>query len=130
MDALTQACSPAPGYLDTASPGVPPTATAELMSALLTRSCRGQLSPPEVDDHVRRARAAFAALSGVQETSVAIGAGSAPKGDVHPSLSASSRPAPRRPRSSRCARLPSRAVARRGARAPGACSGPSCPGSW
>jgi selenocysteine lyase/cysteine desulfurase len=74
MDALTQACSPDPGYLNTASLGVPPTATVELMSELLTRWRQGQLSPPEFDDHVRRARAAFAALSGVQETSVAIGA--------------------------------------------------------
>jgi selenocysteine lyase/cysteine desulfurase len=74
MDALTQACSPDPGYLNTASLGVPPAATVELMTSLLERWRRGQLSPPEFDEPVRRARAGFAALSGVPETSVAIGA--------------------------------------------------------
>lgn len=74
MDALTDACSPDPGYLNTASLGVPPAATVELMASLLERWRRGQLSPPDFDDYVRRARAAFARLSGVQETSVAIGA--------------------------------------------------------
>lgn len=74
MDALTQACSPDPGYLNTASLGVPPAATVELMVSLLERWRRGQLSPPDFDAYVRRARAAFASLSGVPETSVAIGA--------------------------------------------------------
>jgi selenocysteine lyase/cysteine desulfurase len=74
VDALTSSCAPDPGYLNTASLGVPPVRTVELMRSLLERWQRGQLSPPEFDDHVRRARAAFATLAGIEETSVAIGA--------------------------------------------------------
>jgi selenocysteine lyase/cysteine desulfurase len=74
MDALVSACSPDPGYLNTASLGVPPAATLERMTSLLEQWRRGQLSPPDFDDDIRRARSAFAILSGVPAASVAIGA--------------------------------------------------------
>lgn len=74
MEALTSSCSPDPGYLNTASLGVPPAATIEVMTSLLDRWRHGQLSPPDFDDHVRRARSAFARLAAVPVDSVAIGA--------------------------------------------------------
>jgi selenocysteine lyase/cysteine desulfurase len=74
MDALVSACSPDPGYLNTASLGVPPASTLERMTSLLEQWRRGRLSPPDFDDDIRRARTAFATLAGVQPMSVAIGA--------------------------------------------------------
>jgi selenocysteine lyase/cysteine desulfurase len=63
-----------PGYLNTASLGVPPAASVERMSEILGRWRRGRLSPPEFDADIARARAAWAAISRVPIETVAIGA--------------------------------------------------------
>lgn len=63
-----------PGYLNTASLGVPPVAVVEAMHGALDAWRRGQLSPPDLDLHVERARTAWAALTGVAPEDVAIGA--------------------------------------------------------
>lgn len=67
------AFEPDPGYLNTASIGVPPRTALQEMHEVLNRWRRGQLSPPEFDDHVRRARNAWASLSGLDPERVAIG---------------------------------------------------------
>ena len=66
--------APEPGYLNTASLGVPPRPTLAAMAAVLDRWARGQVSPPEFDEHVTRARRAWAALTGVDPAQVAIAA--------------------------------------------------------
>jgi selenocysteine lyase/cysteine desulfurase len=63
-----------PGYLNTASLGVPPAAAVERMTEILDRWRRGRLSPPDFDTDVARARAAWAAISQVPVETVAIGA--------------------------------------------------------
>lgn len=70
---LTAACTPDPGYLNTASLGVPPAATVDVMRELLERWQRGRLSPTDFDEHVVRARRAFASIAGVGVDDVAIG---------------------------------------------------------
>jgi len=62
------------GYLNTASLGVPPFAAVREVTEVLDLWRRGQLSPPDFDDHVTRARRAWAALTGVDPACVAIGA--------------------------------------------------------
>lgn len=63
-----------PGYLDTASVGIPPLSAVEPMRAVLNDWQRGQLSVLEFDDHVARARAAWARISGIPTDWVAVGA--------------------------------------------------------
>lgn len=63
---------PDPGYLNTASLGVPPLTTLAAMTEVLDGWRRGQLAPPDFDDAVRRARTAWAALTGVDVSQVAI----------------------------------------------------------
>ena len=66
--------APEPGYLNTASLGVPPLRTVAAVKDVLDRWSRGRLSPPEFDEHVRRARHAWAALTGVDPSQVAVAA--------------------------------------------------------
>ncbi|MBC7374947.1 MAG: aminotransferase class V-fold PLP-dependent enzyme [Frankiales bacterium] len=63
---------PDPGYLNTASVGVPPLACLAAMTDVLDGWRRGQLAPADFDDAVRRARIAWAALTGVDVSQVAI----------------------------------------------------------
>lgn len=65
---------PDPGYLNTASLGVPPVTALADLNDVLDHWRRGQLSPPDFDEHVHRSRAAWAALTGVPPEQVAIGA--------------------------------------------------------
>lgn len=65
--------SPDPGYLNTASVGVPPRVALDAMDAVLDAWRRGQLHPPDFDADVARARRAWAALSGVDVDQVAVG---------------------------------------------------------
>jgi len=66
--------SPDPGYLNTASLGVPPVTALADLTDVLEGWRRGRLSPPDFDEHVQRARTAWAALTGVPAEQVAIGA--------------------------------------------------------
>jgi len=63
----------APGYLDTATMGLPPAPALEEISAAVDDWRRGRASAPGYDAWVDRGRAAFARLVGVPETQVAIG---------------------------------------------------------
>ena len=65
--------APDPGFLNTATLGVPPLATLAALDEVLTGWRRGQLSPPDFDDAISRARQAWAALTGVDVAQVAIG---------------------------------------------------------
>ncbi|WP_019854794.1 aminotransferase class V-fold PLP-dependent enzyme [Actinopolyspora mortivallis] len=62
-----------PGYLNTASIGVPPAVVADSVSAVVSGWRGGRLSPPEFDEYVARAREGFAALVGVRPERVATG---------------------------------------------------------
>lgn len=66
--------APEPGYLNTASLGVPPLASLAVMTDLLDGWRRGQLSPPDLDQFVVRSRGAWASIAGVDPTCVAVGA--------------------------------------------------------
>lgn len=63
-----------PGYLNTASIGVPPRHVADAVSAAHERWRRGQDTSSSFEEAVERSRAGFARLIGVPETSVACGA--------------------------------------------------------
>ncbi len=63
-----------PGYLNTASLGVPPRAAVDAVDAVLAEWRRGRLDPPDFDEHVTRARTAWARLTGVHASQVAVGA--------------------------------------------------------
>jgi selenocysteine lyase/cysteine desulfurase len=63
--------APDPGYLNTASLGVPPLRTVAAVQDVLERWRRGQLSPPDFDEHVNRSRRAWASLTGVDPSYVA-----------------------------------------------------------
>ena len=63
-----------PGYLNTASIGVPPTIVADAVAAAVQRWRVGTDVPPGFDVHVADARAGFAALVGADVAHVAIGA--------------------------------------------------------
>lgn len=62
-----------PGYLDAASMGVPPRVVSAAMRADLDRWSAGEATAPGYDEDVRRARAAFARLVGVDVSHVAVG---------------------------------------------------------
>jgi len=66
--------APDPGYLNTASLGVPPLATVAALYDVHERWSRGRLSPPDFDEDVARARAAWARLTGVDPANVATAA--------------------------------------------------------
>jgi selenocysteine lyase/cysteine desulfurase len=63
-----------PGYLNTASIGVPPRHVADAVAAAHERWRRGQDTSSSFNDAVEASRAAFGALVGVPATSVACGA--------------------------------------------------------
>ncbi len=63
-----------PGYLNTASIGIPPAAAADALAEAVDRWRRGAARPPEFDRYVAAARAGWARLVGVDVASVAIGA--------------------------------------------------------
>ncbi len=63
---------PDPGYLNTASVGIPPLTCLTVMTDMLDGWRRGQLAPPDFDEAVRRSRTAWAALTGVDVSQVAI----------------------------------------------------------
>jgi selenocysteine lyase/cysteine desulfurase len=62
------------GYLNTASIGIPPAAAADAVADDVAAWRRGAARPPDYDRHVEAARAAWASLTGVRTTDVAIGA--------------------------------------------------------
>ncbi|MCP3797855.1 aminotransferase class V-fold PLP-dependent enzyme [Allokutzneria sp. A3M-2-11 16] len=62
------------GYLNTPSIGIPPTLTTDAVRESVTRWGAGADHPADFDEHVRRARAAFAKLVGVDADNVAAGA--------------------------------------------------------
>jgi selenocysteine lyase/cysteine desulfurase len=82
----------APGYLNTASLGLPPSTAVEAMAAALDVWQRGAVDPPDYDAVVTMSRRRFAAIAGVPETWVSVGsqvsgfvglvAGSIPRGSV------------------------------------------------
>jgi selenocysteine lyase/cysteine desulfurase len=63
----------APGYLDTASVGVPPSATVEAMRDAMQAWAEGRTRPQDFDPVVAEARASFARLVGVDAADVCIG---------------------------------------------------------
>jgi selenocysteine lyase/cysteine desulfurase len=65
--------APEPGYLNSATVGVPPRSAVAETDAVLDAWRRGQLAPRDFDGHVARSRAAWAALSRVDVDRVAIG---------------------------------------------------------
>ncbi|MEA2480569.1 MAG: hypothetical protein QOJ07_2491 [Thermoleophilaceae bacterium] len=62
-----------PGFLNTASVGIPPRRAAEALAEATAEWARGRVQPPSYDDPVARSRAAFARLHGVEPGDVAIG---------------------------------------------------------
>jgi selenocysteine lyase/cysteine desulfurase len=66
--------APDPGYLNTASLGVPPLAAVAALHEVHERWSRGQVSPPDFDECVSRARRAWAALTDVDPSWVAVSA--------------------------------------------------------
>lgn len=73
VDEVGAAFAPDPGYLNTASLGVPPTAAVDAVTEVLGLWRAGQLSPPDFDDYVARSRSAWASISRVDPSSVAVG---------------------------------------------------------
>ncbi len=63
-----------PGYLNTASIGLPPVTAADAVAAGVDNWRRGAASPAEFDPDVTAAREAFAALVGVRPERVTAGA--------------------------------------------------------
>ncbi|HEY1278975.1 MAG TPA: aminotransferase class V-fold PLP-dependent enzyme [Acidimicrobiales bacterium] len=86
-DARLEFAAP-PGYLDTASVGVPPASTVTAMRRALEEWQRGETRPQDYDPVVAAGRAAFARLVGVADADVAIGS----QGSVLVGLVASSLP--------------------------------------
>ncbi len=64
--------SPEPGYLNTASLGVPPATALDAVQVVLDGWRRGVLQPPDFDEAVNRSRRAWAVLSGVPVAQVAV----------------------------------------------------------
>ena len=62
-----------PGYLDTASIGVPPVQTVEAMREALSAWAAGRAHPRDYDAFVDAARAAFAELVSVAPQDVCVG---------------------------------------------------------
>lgn len=65
--------APDPGYLDTASLGVPPLPALAVLESVLDLWRGGRLHPPDFDDAVHRSPRAWASLTGVDAEQVAIG---------------------------------------------------------
>lgn len=62
-----------PGFLNTASLGIPPRATVAAMQEVVTGWQHGRLQPADFDSYVRRARTAWSTLAGVDPSWVATG---------------------------------------------------------
>jgi selenocysteine lyase/cysteine desulfurase len=62
-----------PGFLNTATVGIPPAASVDAMAAAMDDWRRGRLRPTEFDSLVDRGRAAWARLIGVEVSTVAAG---------------------------------------------------------
>lgn len=62
-----------PGYLNTASLGLPPETALVVLGDLLDRWRRGVIQPPDFDEAITRSRAAWARLSGLDPSCVATG---------------------------------------------------------
>lgn len=65
--------APDPGYLNTATLGVPPLAAVAAVQEVLDDWRRGRLHPPDFDEAVNASRRAWASLSGVDVSLVATG---------------------------------------------------------
>jgi selenocysteine lyase/cysteine desulfurase len=70
---VTEDFAAGPGYLDTASIGLPPVATVDAMREGLTAWAEGRARAPEFDAVVAAARSSFARLVGVTPEDVCIG---------------------------------------------------------
>lgn len=73
VHALASSFAPEPGYLNTASIGVPPLAAQGVSAELVSRWGRGRLEAAEFDADVERCRRSWASLAGVEPASVAAG---------------------------------------------------------
>lgn len=73
LPALADGFDLAPGYLDTATMGVPPRLARAALEREIGAWARGEASAAAYDEWVDRARAAFARMLGVEATSVAVG---------------------------------------------------------
>ena len=62
-----------PGYLDSASIGLPPTAAVDAVVAALESWRHGRARPQDYDEYVDRGRRAWAAIAGVPAETVAVG---------------------------------------------------------
>ena len=63
-----------PGYLNTASLGIPPAPAADAVADAVDRWRRGAARPPEFDEYVAATRAGWARLVGIDVANVATGA--------------------------------------------------------
>ncbi len=73
LTALQAAIDRVPGYLDAATSGLPPRATADAMRAGIDAWQAGRIDMAAYDDAVVRARTAYARLVGVDPSAVAVG---------------------------------------------------------
>ncbi len=73
LPGLADLFAPDPGYLNSATLGLPPQTALAALDSSLQAWRRGQLHPPDFDDDVNRARRAWAALTGVPVSQVAVG---------------------------------------------------------
>jgi selenocysteine lyase/cysteine desulfurase len=64
---------PPPGYLNTASIGIPPRAAVAALQEAVADWAAGRARPPDYDPFVDTARATFARLVGVEKSDVAVG---------------------------------------------------------
>ena len=71
--AIEDQFDPDPGYLNTASLGIPPLSALDALAEVYLRWRKGRLEPQEFDVQVNQSRAAWAALSGVPVSQVATG---------------------------------------------------------
>lgn len=70
---LRAAFDPVPGYLNTASRGLPPRVAVAALAEDLRAWHEGRAAPPDYDDPVALSRAAYARLVGVDPVGVAVG---------------------------------------------------------
>jgi selenocysteine lyase/cysteine desulfurase len=73
LDSIRDQFAPDPGFLNTASLGAPPLVTVEAVRAAIDAWSRGRASAGDFDVSVTGARASFARIVGVEESSVAAG---------------------------------------------------------
>src|SRR3954471_7050034 len=73
MDGVRDQFDIAPGYMNTASIGVPPRDAVEALQQATADWAAGRVQPPEYDPFVDEARATFARLVGVGSGDVAVG---------------------------------------------------------